>query len=434
MRMYDVILKKRQGQKLSKEEILFFLQGYVSGEIPDYQVSALMMAIYFQGMDEAETFTLVEGMVNSGDQIDLSELPGIKVDKHSTGGVGDKTSLVLGPMVAAAGIPVAKMSGRGLGHTGGTLDKMESYTGLSVEISRSDFLQQVKEIGIAIAGQTGNLVPADKKLYALRDVTATVENYSLIAGSIMSKKLASGAGAIVLDVKCGDGAFMKDLTSARKLARTMVDIGNHFGRETVAFITAMEQPLGKAIGNSVEITEAIQTLRGKGPEDLTELCLTLGSQMLIAGGKAQTNEQARNILQELIDSGKALQKFKELILAQGGDPAQVEDESLLPLGEAQLDVPAPESGFVTRLEAEEVGIASMLLGAGRETKSSIIDHSAGIILHAKVGDQVQKGQSLARLYSSNSETLEAAAQKFKESLTIGPAPIVQPALILDKII
>lgn len=431
MRMYDLILKKRGGHALSKAEIEFFVQGFVGGSIPGYQVSALMMAIFFQGMDSVETHALVEAMVHSGDVIDLSSIRGTKVDKHSTGGVGDKTSIVLGPLVASAGVPVAKLSGRGLGHTGGTLDKLEAFTGFSSELTIERFVDQVNKHGIAIAGQTANLVPADKKLYALRDVTATVENTSLIAGSIMSKKIAGGADAIVLDVKCGDGAFMKDLPSAQKLAMAMVEIGRHAGRRTEAVITSMEQPLGRAIGNSLEVREAIETLNGQGPLDLRELCLVLGARMLRAGGYASSDAQARSILEEKLENGEALAKLRELVSLQGGDPRQVDKPELLALSPIQFEFRSPSTGYIAQLHAEGVGVASMVLGAGRESKESKIDLGAGIYLHARMGDFVNAGDRIATLYTANDSKIDEAEKLLAQALSFTDVPPRLQPLVLD---
>jgi len=403
MRMYDIIMKKRDGGELTTEEIDFFIKGYTKGEIPDYQVSALMMAIYFQKMNKRETAELTKAMVESGEIVDLSAIEGIKVDKHSTGGVGDTTTLVLAPIVAAAGVPVAKMSGRGLGHTGGTIDKLESFTGFTVEMPIERFIRNVNEKKIAIGGQTANLAPADKKLYSLRDVTATVDNMSLIAASIMSKKIASGADAIVLDVKTGSGAFMKDEESSFKLAEEMVDIGTHVGRNTVAVVTDMDEPLGFAVGNALEVIEAIDTLKGKGPKDLTELCLTLGAHMLILGGKAKTFEAGRGILEEIISSGKGIEKLKELVEAQGGNTDFVDDTSLFPRAKIIKMVLAAKSGFVKAIKADDIGIAALILGAGRETKESMIDLAVGVVLHKKIGDFVSEGEAVATIYSNSEE-------------------------------
>ena len=419
MRMYDIIMKKRNGGELSREEIEFFVEGYTKGEIPDYQVSALMMAIYFRKMTKAETHALTMAMAHSGDMLDLSAIKGIKVDKHSTGGVGDKTSLALTPMVAACGIPVAKMSGRGLGHTGGTIDKLESFQGFSTSISTERFIENVNRIGIAIMGQTADLAPADKKLYALRDVTATVDNMSLIASSIMSKKLAAGADAIVLDVKTGSGAFMKKEEDALALAREMVDIGNTAGRRTIAVISDMDQPLGRAVGNALEVKEAIATLQGQGPEDFVELCLTLGSRMLLVGGKAQTAEEARHRLETAIADGSALKKLAEFVEAQGGDSAAVYDPERLPKTAIIQPVPAPKGGYVQHIACDEIGICSLILGGGRETKESDIDLSVGLILEKKVGDKVSEGEPLAYLHGNDLQKLETAKARFLEAYRIG---------------
>ena len=418
MRMYDIIMKKRNGGELSKEEIRFFVDGYTKGEIPDYQVSALMMAIYFQKMTQQETSALTMAMVQSGDMLDLSAIRGIKVDKHSTGGVGDKTSLALTPMVAACGIPVAKMSGRGLGHTGGTIDKLESFPGFTTALTTEQFIENVNKIGIAIMGQTADLAPADKKLYALRDVTATVDNLSLIASSIMSKKLAAGADAIVLDVKTGSGAFMKEEKDARALAEEMVRIGNNAGRKTIAVISDMDQPLGCAVGNALEVKEAINTLNGHGPADFVELCLTLGSQMLLAGGRAQSQKAAREMLQEAIDTGSALKKLAEFVKAQGGDSRAVYDTELLPKARLVQPIPAPASGYVSRIVCDEVGICSLMLGGGRETKESEIDLSVGLILCKKVGDRVEAGEPLAMLHANDPDKAAQAEERFLAACSI----------------
>lgn len=433
MRMVDLILKKREGEVLTTAEIQWMVKGFTSGEIPDYQVSALMMAIFFKGMEGEETQALVEAMIHSGDTIDLSGIQGIKVDKHSTGGVGDKTSIVLGPMVAAVGVPVGKLSGRGLGHTGGTLDKLESFTGFTIEMGMDAFIRNVNQIGIAIAGQTANLVPADKKLYALRDVTGTVENVSLIAGSIMSKKLAAGCDAIVLDVKTGSGAFMKTVEDSFELAREMVKIGERMGKRTVAFVTDMSQPLGFAVGNALEIQEAIATLRGQGPEDLHELCLTLGSAMVMLGGKAETLEEARTLLEATITSGSALRKLRELVVAQGGDGSQVDHPETLPGAQHQQELLADRDGFVVDLVALQVGHASMLLGAGRATKDSIIDLGAGILLHKKVGDAVRKGDSLATLYANDGALIAGATEELRHAYVLGDVRVDAPRLILGRV-
>ncbi|MBR4085208.1 MAG: pyrimidine-nucleoside phosphorylase [Lachnospiraceae bacterium] len=417
MRMYDIIMKKRNGEALSKPEIDFFIDGYTKGEIPDYQVSALMMAIYFQGMNEEETLALTLAMANSGDMLNLSALEGIKVDKHSTGGVGDKTTLALTPMVAACGIPIAKMSGRGLGHTGGTIDKLESFPGFSTGISTQTFIDNVNRIGIAVMGQTADLAPADKKLYALRDVTATVDNMSLIASSIMSKKLAAGADAIVLDVKTGSGAFMKTEADSVALAKEMTKIGRNAGRNTIAVVSDMDQPLGFAVGNALEVEEAIATLKGQGPEDFVELCLTLGSQMLIAGGKAKNAEEAREMLMKVLATGEALDKLAEFVEAQGGKKEAVYDTDLLPKASIVEPVYSPVNGYIEHIECDEVGICSLILGGGRETKESNIDLSVGIVLTKKVGDKVEKGDVIAYIHANDDIKLVNAKERFLKAYT-----------------
>ncbi|WP_298472315.1 pyrimidine-nucleoside phosphorylase [uncultured Psychrobacillus sp.] len=432
MRMNDIIEKKRDGHALTKEEISFFIDGYTNGSIPDYQASALLMAIYFKDMNDEERANLTMAMVNSGEQIDLSAIEGVKVDKHSTGGVGDTTTLVLGPLVAACGVPVAKMSGRGLGHTGGTIDKLEAIEGFHVELSSEQFVKQVNEIKVAVIGQSGNLTPADKKLYALRDVTSTVNSIPLIASSIMSKKIAAGAGAIVLDVKTGDGAFMKTAEDARKLAKAMVQIGNSVGRQTMAIISDMSQPLGRAIGNALEVQEAIDTLKGNGPEDLTELCLTLGSQMVVVGEKAETLEEARAMLKKVIDDGSALEIFKQFIKWQGGNENVVDNSDLLPKAAFVTELTAKEAGYVTYMEADEIGTAAMLLGAGRATKESEIDLAVGIILNKKVGDRVEKGESLATIHA-NSEDIQDVVNKLHKNIQIEAAQKDAPPLIYEVI-
>lgn len=429
MRMYDLIMKKRNGGVLSDEEIAFMVKGYTNGEIPDYQMSAMMMAIYFQGMDEAETLSLTMAMAKSGDMLDLSGINGVKVDKHSTGGVGDKTSLVLTPMVAALGVPVAKMSGRGLGHTGGTIDKLESFTGFSTAISEEQFKENVNRIGIAIMGQTADLAPADKKLYALRDVTATVDNMSLIASSIMSKKLASGADAIVLDVKTGSGAFMKTQEDALRLANAMVKIGTGAGKNTVAVVSDMDQPLGFAVGNALEVKEAIATLKGEGPKDLEGLCMMLGSYMVVAAGKANDILTASGMLQKCIEDGSALKKFAEFIEAQGGDKELVYHTDGLPKASIIEEIASPADGYVQRIVCDEIGICSLILGGGRETKESGIDLSVGLVLHKKVGDYVKQGESLATIHANDREKLSAAKERFLNAYTINDAPVAKKLLI-----
>lgn len=430
LRIVDIIEKKRDGHELTKEEIEFFVNGYTDGTIPDYQISALLMAIYFQGMNERERGDLTMAMVESGEQIDLSEIEGIKVDKHSTGGVGDTTTLVLGPLVASVGVPVAKMSGRGLGHTGGTIDKLESFSGFHVEISNEQFIQLVNKNKVAVIGQSGNLTPADKKIYALRDVTGTVNSIPLIASSIMSKKIAAGADCIVLDVKTGSGAFMKTLEDSRKLAETMVNIGKHTGRNTMAVISDMNQPLGFAIGNALEVKEAIDTLKGEGPEDLTELCLTLGSQMVYLGKKAESIEQARKMLEESIASGKALEKMKTFIAAQGGDATAIDNPDCLPQAKYSIELPSKETGWISEMTADEIGQAAMLLGAGRMTKESKIDLSVGIVLKKKIGDYVEKGESILTIYS-NQENVDDVKTKLYECIKLSTEKVSRPTLIYE---
>ncbi|MCZ2259508.1 pyrimidine-nucleoside phosphorylase [Sporosarcina sp. G11-34] len=428
MRMVDVIEKKRNGETLTKEEITFFVEGYTNDVIPDYQASAFLMAIYFKGMTAEEQAYLTMAMVESGDQIDLSQIEGIKVDKHSTGGVGDTTTLILVPLVAACGVPVAKMSGRGLGHTGGTLDKLEAIEGFHIELTEEQFVKQVNDLKLAVIGQSGNLTPADKKLYALRDVTATVDSIPLIASSIMSKKIASGADAIVLDVKTGEGAFMKTEEDAKALAHSMVAIGNKVGRNTMAILSDMSQPLGNAIGNSLEIIEAIDTLKGQGPEDLTELCLVLGSQMVVVGGKAESLEEAREMLKAVIQDGSALELFGRLIEAQGGNPEIIHNTDLLPTAKYQIDVIAEQSGFITKMEADDIGVAAMLLGAGRATKDDEIDLSVGIVLQKKIGDFVKKGDPIALIHS-NTRDVEQSVSIIQKHVLIEEKEVKPPRLI-----
>ncbi|MGE7937640.1 pyrimidine-nucleoside phosphorylase [Bacillus paramycoides] len=428
MRMVDLIAKKRDGHALTTEEINFIVEGYTNGDIPDYQVSSLAMAIFFQDMNDQERADLTMAMVNSGDTIDLSAIEGIKVDKHSTGGVGDTTTLVLGPLVAALGVPVAKMSGRGLGHTGGTIDKLEAVPGFHVEIENDEFMRLVNENKIAVIGQSGNLTPADKKLYALRDVTATVNSIPLIASSIMSKKIAAGADAIVLDVKTGAGAFMKTDEDAKCLAEAMVRIGNNVGRNTMAVISDMSQPLGEAIGNALEVQEAIDTLQGKGPKDLEELCLTLGSQMVYLAGQASSLEDAREKLIEVMNNGKALESFKTFLSAQGGDASVVDDPSKLPQAQFKIEVEAKEDGYVSEIVADEIGTAAMLLGAGRATKESEIDLAVGLMLRKKVGDSVKKGDALVTIYA-NRENVEDVKAKIYENMKIAKDHVDAPTLV-----
>ncbi|MBB3128085.1 pyrimidine-nucleoside phosphorylase [Paenibacillus rhizosphaerae] len=417
MRMVDLIEKKRDGGELSTEEINFIIEGYTKGDIPDYQMSAWAMAVFFQNMTQRERADLTMSMVNSGDTIDLSAIEGVKVDKHSTGGVGDTTTLVLAPLVAALDIPVAKMSGRGLGHTGGTIDKLEAIEGFHVEIDREEFVRLVNQDKIAVIGQTGNLTPADKKLYALRDVTGTVNSIPLIASSIMSKKIAAGSDAIVLDVKTGAGAFMKTVDDAKELAHAMVSIGNNVGRKTMAVISDMSQPLGFAIGNALEVKEAIDTLQGKGPKDLEELCLALGRQMVFLANKASSLEEAEEKLKEVIQNGKALEKFKEFIKNQGGNPDVVDHPENLPQAKFQIEVPAKEDGVVAEIVADEIGTAAMWLGAGRATKESEIDLAVGLMLNKKIGDSVKKGESLVTIHA-NRENVDDVIGKIYDNIRI----------------
>ncbi len=417
MRMVDLIEKKRDGKELTTEEINFIIEGYTKGEIPDYQVSAFSMAVFFKDMTQRERADLTMAMVNSGDTIDLSAIEGVKVDKHSTGGVGDTTTLVLAPLVAALDVPVAKMSGRGLGHTGGTVDKLEAVAGFHVEITNEEFVKLVNEHKIAVIGQSGNLTPADKKLYALRDVTATVDSIPMIASSIMSKKIAAGADAIVLDVKTGAGAFMKTLDGSKDLARAMVGIGNNVGRRTMAVISDMSQPLGAAIGNALEVQEAIDTLKGHGPKDLEDLCLALGSQMVFLAGKASSLEDAENKLREVIANGKALDKFRDFLANQGGDASVVDHPERLPQAAYKIEVPAPRSGVVSEIVADEIGVAAMWLGAGRATKESEIDLAVGLMLNKKVGEAVQEGESLVTIHA-NSEDVNNVKAKILAAISI----------------
>ena len=429
MRMYDLIIKKRNGNSLSKEEIEFMITEYTKGNIPDYQMSAMMMAIYFVGMNDEETLYLTMAMAHSGDMLDLSMISGIKVDKHSTGGVGDKTSLALTPMVAACGLTVAKMSGRGLGHTGGTIDKLESFEGFRTNISTDEFIKNVNEIGVSIMGQTASLAPADKKLYALRDVTATVDNMSLIASSIMSKKLAAGSDAIVLDVKTGSGAFMKEEKDAVALATAMVKIGKMAGRNTIAVISDMDQPLGYAVGNALEVKEAIDTLKGNGPEDFTQLCYTLGAHMLVAGEVAKEFDEAKEMLVQAVANGSALQKFIEFIGAQGGNVEQIYHPELLPKAAIESEVFAEKEGYVEKIVCDEVGICSLILGGGRENKESEIDLSVGIILHKKVGDYVTKETPIATLYANSEAKLMEAKKRLLNAYSFTDTEVAKRNLI-----
>ncbi|RXJ02171.1 pyrimidine-nucleoside phosphorylase [Anaerobacillus alkaliphilus] len=433
MRMVDIIEKKRDGHELTKAEINFFIEGYTKEEIPEYQVSALAMAIYFQGMTEAERVFLTEAIVQSGDQIDLTAIHGMKVDKHSTGGVGDTTTLVLAPLVAAVGVPVAKMSGRGLGHTGGTIDKLEAVPGFHVEITNDEFVKLVNENKLAVIGQSMDLTPADKKLYGLRDVTATVNSIPLIASSIMSKKIASGADAIVLDVKTGNGAFMKSLDESIELAKAMVSIGNGVGRKTMAVISDMSQPLGLAVGNALEVKEAIDTLQGKGPQDLQQLCLTLGSHMVVLAKKADTVHEARKMLLDVIENGQALETFKLFLASQGGDASVVDDPTKLPTATYKIEVKAKNSGYVKEIIADQIGVAAMLLGAGRATKDSVIDLAVGLMLNKKVGDFVHAGESLVTIHS-NSEDVEDVAKRILGAYSIVDEEVKAPVLIYQEIL
>ncbi len=432
--MYDLILKKKRGDELTNEEICYMISGYTKGDIPDYQMSAMMMAICFQGMTPEETKNLTLAMAESGDMLDLSAIEGIKVDKHSTGGVGDKTSLVLGPMVASLGVAVAKMSGRGLGHTGGTIDKLESFTGFTTGISKETFIKNVNEIHMAIAGQTADLAPADKKLYALRDVTGTVDQMSLIASSIMSKKLASGADAIVLDVKTGDGAFMKTLEDSKALAEAMVSIGKLAGKKMAAIISDMDQPLGNAVGNILEVKEAIDTLRGNGPEDLEELVLTLGSYMVVAAEKAETLEEARERLALSLQNGSAFETFKKFVVAQGGSDEEVLHPEKLPVARYVEDVLCEEDGFVAKIQTEEIGCISLLLGGGRETKESAIDLTVGLILNKKRGDKVQKGDVLATIHANDKGKLAQVKKRLRKAYTISMVEVKKEEIIKDVIL
>ena len=428
MRMYDIIAKKRDGGTLSNEEIQFFITGYVKGDIPDYQASALLMAIFLRGMTPQETAQLTMCMARSGDRIDLSSIDGIKVDKHSTGGVGDKTTLIVVPIVASLGVRVAKMSGRGLGHTGGTIDKMESIPGLHTDFTQKRFLEIVQKVGCCVVGQTGNLVPADKKLYALRDVTATVNSIPLIASSIMSKKIAAGADCILLDVKTGSGAFMKTVADSVRLAQAMVNIGKQVGRRTAALITDMNRPLGNNIGNALEIQEVCKTLHGKGPSDLTEVCLNLAANMLYLAGKGKL-AACREMARGQIENGQGFAKFKEMAAAQGGDTTVLDNPDAFAKAGAELEVPAQRDGFITAMDTEKCGIASVELGAGREKKNDSIDSSAGIVLLRKTGDRVRKGEPIARFYAADVEKCKAAEQLFEGAVTIGEtAPAVMPLI------
>ncbi len=428
----DIILKKRNGFKLTREEIEYMVKGFTIGEIPDYQAAAFLMAIYFQKMDENETLWLTEAMLYSGDVIDLSDIPGIKADKHSTGGVGDKTTMIVAPVVASCGIPVAKMSGRGLGHTGGTIDKLESIPGFRTELKKEEFFSIVKEIGLAVAGQTGNLAPADKKLYALRDVTGTVDNISLIASSIMSKKLASGADAIVLDVKIGSGAFMKTTEDAKLLAKAMVNIGKGAGRKIVALLTEMDRPLGLNIGNALEVIEAVDVLKGGGPSDLKDVCNELASNMLMLCGVGSL-DKCRELTNNAIISGAAYKKFLEMVIKQGGDPSTIEDISKLPTANVKVEWKAEQAGYISKMQAEKLGIASLLLGAGRKTKTDIIDPSAGIVLNKKTGDRIEKGETIAVMHTSKANCVPDAIRVLNDSIYINEKPPEERPVIIGRV-
>ncbi|MGB6370785.1 MAG: pyrimidine-nucleoside phosphorylase [Atribacterota bacterium] len=433
MRFYDLIIKKRDGQELTQEEINFMIKEYCEDRIPDYQMSAMLMAIYFQGMDINEIKYLTLAMVNSGKIIDLSSIPGIKVDKHSTGGVGDTTTLALAPMVAAADVPLAKMSGRGLGHTGGTIDKLESIEGFKTELSLNKFIDIIKKVGASIISPTSDLAPADKKLYALRDVTGTIDSIPLIVSSIMSKKLAAGADAIVLDVTTGSGAFMQEYKDALKLGKIMVDIGLELGKETVAVVSNMDEPLGFAIGNSLEVKEAIEVLKDKGPEDLRNLCLVLGAHMLKLGGAVKSYEEGKNKLEKILQEGAAFNKFKEMIAAQGGNPEIIDNPELLPLAKHCTKIKADISGYIQKIDSRLIGESAMLLGAGREKKESEIDLSVGIILKKKVGSKVNINEDLAEVYYNDSENLKEANNKLFSSFVIGDKKPKKLPLILATI-
>jgi len=432
--MYDIINKKKNGRELTREEISFWIEGLTNGLIPEYQTSALLMAIFFQGLTLKETVFLTESMINSGDRVDLTEIPGIKSDKHSTGGVGDKTTLVLAPLLASLGLKVAKMSGRGLGHTGGTLDKLESIPGLRIDLSKEEFLAQVQTVGLAVIGQTADLVPADKKLYALRDVTATVDSVPLIAASVMSKKLAAGGDVIVLDVKYGSGAFMKTGEQAEILARMMVGIGNDMGKKTAALLTSMDQPLGNAVGNALEVKEAINVLKGQGPEDVRELCLRLAGVSLWLAGKVSDPEEGENLAEVHLDNGSALDKLRSFITAQHGDPRVIEQEELLPQAQFRLSFLAGQDGYIAAMDTESIGLTAMKLGAGRERKEDAIDPGVGIVFHKKMGDRVKKGETIAMIHANDENRADACREMLKRCISIReeknePLPLIHKLII-----
>lgn len=428
MRMYDLIHKKRDGEKLTSEEISFFVRGVTDGSIPDYQITAFLMAVYFKGLDARETADLTVAMAHSGDMADLSSIDGFKVDKHSTGGVGDKTTMIVAPVVASCGVSVAKMSGRGLGHTGGTVDKLESIPGFDTMLSTERFFEVVREAGLSVVGQTGNFAPADKKLYALRDVTATVDNIGLIASSIMSKKYAAGSDGIVLDVKTGSGSFMKTTEDSINLAKAMVEIGDNIGKKTVALITDMNRPLGHAVGNSMEVIEAVETLHGNGPKDLTKVCIELAANMLTLAGKG-TLDECRELARDAIASGRALESFCKMVKAHGGDVKYIEDASLFAKANVSYEIKAECDGYITSMDTEAIGIAAVMLGAGREVKDGPIDFSAGIRIDAKTGDKIKCGDVLAVLYTNKPEAVSAAAKKYLSAITLGGTPVAETKMI-----
>lgn len=433
MRIYDIIKKKRDGFTLSEAEINYFVENYTNGHIPDYQISALLMAIYLNKMNHEETLFLTRAMINSGETVDLSDIKGIKVDKHSTGGVGDTTTLILGPMVAACGVPFVKMSGRGLGHTGGTLDKLESIKGFNVNLDKDKFIENVNNINIAITSQTANITPADKKFYSLRDVTGTVEDLSLISSSIMSKKLAIESDGIVLDVKAGSGAFMKNIEDAKVLAREMVALGNSYGRKTIAVVTNMDEPLGRAVGNSLEVKEAINTLQGKGPSDLYELCLVLGSKLLVLAKRVKDEKEGRDLLVQAVQSGSAYEKLKEMVFNQEGDISYIDNPELLPKSKYIVEVKSKSNGFVKSIDAEEVGKCALLLGAGRETLDSNINQGTGLILNKKIDDKVNIDEVLAYIHTDDLTIVKEIENKMLETYEIGEKNTTEKILVYDEI-